>query len=305
LLVSVQDPAFIAGDPDPLMFTTGADAGALPYDIERFDPNAGSVLAWVSVPSMTPDGGASLELWVGRADAVEPDPAEVWQNAGYLAVWHLDDPGAGLLDAAGIQPDGATQGGVSAVSGQIGGGFDFDGVDDWVSVDQTFKGQLSTLTISVWLQVDALPVDRYPIYRRMNGHGLYPRSYFDDNGRLVFQGSFGGMASDALSYQGGIVPGAPQHLAYTYDPGTGNARIFVDGQFGAEGILGLGDPNPGTSDLELGRDPDLSIFLDGTLDELRVSGTIRSDAWITMSHANQANPNAFVTVGASELVPCP
>ena len=43
--------------------------------------------------------------------------------------------------------------------------------------------------------------------------------------------------------------------------------------------------------------------LDGFLDEVRVATTDRTAAWIAIEHANQADPAAFMTVGAEETHP--
>jgi hypothetical protein len=304
LLVSVSDPALVA-DSDPArvpLFTEADGTSVLSFDLEHHDPVEGHVRAWVRVPTIDPVSGATVLLWPDHDDAVDPVPADVWDPAGYLGVWHLDLEDGDVRDSSGRQPDGWTTGTVVPTPGQIGQAAAFGG-DGAIFVETDFAGTLTAFSVSLWLHV-SLADDRQPIFRRLNGTNLYPRSNLNAAGQLNLQGRFG---ADTISMSADypLRPAGFHHVAYTYDPQSGVARMYFDGVEAAQATLGPGDPDPGINPLELGRDPDLGVFLDGIIDEFRVSGSVRSPAWIRMSHDSQTDPAAFVTVVASIPVPCP
>ena len=63
------------------------DGSKLAHEIERYDPVAGQLVAWVRIPSWDLSAAKQLFLYYGKADLSqsEADPAATWQD--YLAVW--------------------------------------------------------------------------------------------------------------------------------------------------------------------------------------------------------------------------
>jgi archaellum component FlaF (FlaF/FlaG flagellin family) len=50
----------------------------------------------------------------------------------------------------------------------------------------------------------------------------------------------------------------------------------------------------------IGRDFDDSLYYDGTLDEVRISDILRSDAWINTSYNNMNSPSTFSRVESEQ-----
>ena len=63
------------------------------------------------------------------------------------------------------------------------------------------------------------------------------------------------------------------HIAGTYDAKSGEGKIYIDGEIDNEGNLG-GDIVPNDDPLWLGRGG--TPFLDGSMDEVRISNVARS-----------------------------
>ncbi len=96
----------------------------LDHELERYDASAGSVLAWVRVPSWQLSSQLRLVLYYGKPGltATEANPASVWR--GYLAVLDartgVDRSGANrALTPTGIGT-GALIGDAGAYTGSLG-----------------------------------------------------------------------------------------------------------------------------------------------------------------------------------------
>ena len=302
VLVRASAPGLGADDASALAFTLADDPTSLPFEVERLD-DSGGLLAWVRLPSVVVDGDTAFDLWVDRPDLVTgPDPAAVW-DGDYLGVWHLSLADGTAVDATGQQPAGTPSDGVTPIETALGGGAAFDGVSGVITIDQSFAGSLSSFSTQIWVTFEGADVT-IPFYRRLNGTSLYPRLFVNPGGSLAWQASIGGVTS-FLGTPGDGLAGAPHHVAVSYDAEGGQARMYVDGEFASASQFGPGDLDGGMSSLELGSDANLDGLLLGTLDEFRVSGVVRSDAWIRASFATQSDPGSFAVAAAPETVVCP
>ena len=81
------------------------------------------------------------------------------------------------------------------------------------------------------------------------------------------------------------------HVALTYDGS--EIKLYKDGVLVDNASLS-GDINTNNEDLKLGE------YLTGTLDEIRISNTARSTAWLNTSYQNTNNPTTFATFGTQK-----
>jgi len=83
-----------------------------------------------------------------------------------------------------------------------------------------------------------------------------------------------------------------QHLALTYDQngGANNQKLYVDGVLAAQATT-TGAITTNANALLIGQ------HYDATLDEVRVSSTVRSAAWLKTTFNNLDGPSTFLTVG--------
>ena len=79
--------------------------------------------------------------------------------------------------------------------------------------------------------------------------------------------------------------------------GPHTSEILVDGVVVATRSA-TGTPVPSTAALMLGAYLGNSDFYAGLMDEVRLSGVARNNAWLQTSYAQQQNPGAFLTLGA-------
>jgi hypothetical protein len=78
------------GDDIRFAAATGAP---LAYQIEQWDPAAGTASVWVRIPNIRGNARQELKMYWGKADAASESRGEAVFNAsnGYLSVWHMSE----------------------------------------------------------------------------------------------------------------------------------------------------------------------------------------------------------------------
>jgi hypothetical protein len=282
-----------------------AGAMQLAHEVELYSADAGALIAWVRIPSLT----AQTTLYLHYGDpALTTDPQSapaVW-SAGYQAVLHLDQ----IADAAGKNPavnastSGTTEGLIEIA--QL-----FDGADDSIdigsaaAIDDIFAGGG---TAECWFFAETFGEDGYG---RMfeKGHVAGWSIFVNNTERASSVGFLHGTGGGGWGWwntgANTITLNAWHHIAVTYnqDSSANDAVMYVDGAL--SGIVLLDAPagamvSDAAQSLRAGNRPALDRAFDGKLDELRLSTVVRSAGWIATSYKNQSQPAVFVTVG-SEL----
>ncbi len=284
--------------------------GKLPHDVERYDPSAGRLTAWVRLPELLPDTDLVLLLYYGKPGlaASEADPAATWRD--YLAVWHLPDP----TDRTGRGRD-LTATNLTAVEGPIGPAARFDGTTSELTLaDPAFLDGHTALTAQLWIDGDRLDSNQGllicgPItgrdgdtafVLRHNTRGAYSSQarvltveMALADGRIVHE-SGPGRADDAL-----------RSLALVFERGEG-VTLVLDGiadipSYSVGGTL-LGPTRLGRGPLRIGTGPMQATagrWL-GVIDEVRLRGSALPAEWLAMEHANQRSPAAFYGTGGED-----
>jgi len=170
------------------------------------------------------------------------------------------------VDESGSGNDGTVVG-ATYVSGRFGGGYEFDGVDDYVALPSiNLSGSFS---ISAWVRADSDFPSEQVIFGAHSGidvqESLHLRLY--DSGKLKFDYYADGVSTDdgVIDYDGW------QNVVVSYDAGLDVSKIYVDGE-----EVVSGDQGP-----FVGVDPVVSIgnwmhdgsaiqFFNGRIDEVGV-----------------------------------
>ncbi len=287
-----------------------ADGSALAYEIEQWN-ESGDSFVWVKVPLI--DGASAtdhIQMYYGNATAGDAQsPTEVW-DGNYRGVWHLNesavDEGSGAIhdDSAG-DFDGTQDGNASAV-GQIGGGQEFDGVDDFIDLgtDTIIDGR-SAFTISAWVKLDASPGTnaQYGVFSRDGSPrdgtvALNVGQYTTDDTYYHVPTHDGTWNNHVADSQTGV--GTWAHITAAYD-GAGTIRYYLNGN--PDGSDTYTEPSTvaGLSQ-RIGRHVNTSAgAFDGIIDEVRISATDRSADWIKAQHLSMTD--AFVGFGGAQSAP--
>ena len=289
---------------DDIVFTASDGVTKLSHEIELFVKATGELVVWVNVPYLS--GGADTTIYMYYGSAVpgsQEDVAGVW-DASYGGVWHLDenpdDPAPQFEDVTSNTNDGTANSlsVVNQVPGQIEGSLEFDDtLERHVNVPDDPSLRLATnMTVSSWIRTiygdrsAAVIVNKWQAGGNKN-YGLGKL----DAASLLFQ-----VHNDtylATAPLGPVLDGSWHHVVGVADASTGELRIYVDGTEQGNDPTYSGTSETGTSPLQIGKSTDvITQTWEGRIDEVRVSGTVRSAEWILTEHTNQNNPPGFYTV---------
>lgn len=312
-LVIEQEHADLVGHDAPSF--TDAQGNALPFEIESFDSAAGTVRAWVRLPSWSPTEALEIYLWFGDpTQGADNDPTEVW-NPAFVGVWHLDDELTGsendiVFDSTAADERGHPQGGMNAdqvTPAVVGPGFTFEGDDDAVDFEASFAGALESFTISAWVRVDGDDAVEAPFFEKVNGDNLYPRCRKrpePDGGVQCQLANDGGV--HLLRGDPSLLPrGEFRHVALAWDAETGLFELYLEGVLAESMTYEPGPSRPGDFLPQIGRIDEFGS-LTGTIDEFRVADRVLDAAWVAADAKTQREPSSVIaSVGPTEPAPCP
>lgn len=283
-----------------LVFSTFSDCHyLLHWDSETVNATgSGQLNYWVNVPSVssTTDtvfyscyGNAAITSYRGISTAT-------W-DSNYGAVWHL--PNGTTLNANDSTVNGNTPSatnGTTSTSGQIDGAAAFDGSSNYIQYpDASSLQSTSNLTVSVW------------VYLQSYGTPNLSETFLKKDGNYIsrFDNSAGGTAPDYnfFWFDGTNVDimtiAAPAlnswHYFVTTVSGNAIAASYLDGSLitTSSGVL-FATSRVLTNPETLGGASGGGENLQGNLDEVRMSNSVRSSDWILTEYNNQISPSSFI-----------
>ncbi len=145
---------------DILFTSASGTAVKLDYEIEKYTPSTGELVAWVRLPALFPLNDTYIYMYYGNATttASQENISGTW-GSNNRAVWHLDESGASTTrnDSTANANNASTEGydGDEDTATNIDGTDDFDGTNDHLSVvDSNSLDITSGVSISGWFNPD-------------------------------------------------------------------------------------------------------------------------------------------------------
>ena len=253
-----------------------------------------SAEVWVKVP--TAATGNSIYLEADDSQTVQPavTTATHGRNAlwsDYAAVFHLDGD---AVDSSGNLSDGTINGATSTT-----GGYDFDGVNDYISADfSTFTPTL--LHISSWVRPDTV---RWAAISSKGSGADSDWGLWTDGGNpaLLFKT---GANSLFVGVSADISTGVNSHIVADYDGS--NQKVYLNGaQLGSSSAYTGGIPN--TADTHnIGAKYSVDAdWWDGFIGFVKIMDGTRSANWIATESSNTSASTAWGTVGTWDIAAAP
>ncbi len=228
------------------------------------------------VQSPVYDGLPKLEedaRYYWRVDEVWPDgtviTGDVWNFTigRQVGWWKLDEAGGDTVKDSVGNNDGTLVGGPQwqPSAGKVGGALKFDGVDDYVEIDNV--NDLSAWTVAVWVNSPAAPSSAWPsgpVHRDKN----YQINW--NHGDTTFRGAAGTMVGGqwhAASF-GQLLANKWYHLVATYDGE--NLKAYKDGVLITNNPAPSGNPDTESANLNFGKHSTSSVYFGGTIDDVRI-----------------------------------
>ena len=308
LLIAITDDSdlytYAQTNGEDIVFTD-SDGTRLPYEIEYYSRNAGAgtvtAYIWVKIASLSSTEDTVLHMYYGNASAAAPaadstyGSQNVW-NSGYKGIWHMGDASSPATDSTSNGYDAAGTA-VYGATGEIDSAIDFNGSSHYLT-SSTINLSGSAITMSAWINADSFqsawpyistiagaeePADTALL--RIGDGGLA-------NNKVQFVLYFG---SGQVKLDGitGLSADTWYYVTATYDGS--NMRIYINGsQDNSSAQTGSFTSNE-TFYIDYSNG---GRYLDGTIDEVRVSTVARSDDWIGAEYNNQHTTDTYQDISA-------
>ena len=294
-------------DGDDIVFILYSDnTTQLNHEIELFNGSSGELIAWVNIPNLNSSIDTKFWIYYGNVNSEnQENTGDIW-DSNFVMVQHLNEPTGTLFDSTYNNNDGIANGSTYNSSSKIGGGYNFDGLDDYIDVGK-FDVVGGGLTLSLWFNANVLSstCSGSRLISKATGHSSYMHYWmigvlnYGNKFRFRLKTNEGGTKEQTV-YTGGINTGEWYHFVATYDGS--KMKIFKDGVLlGAATKTGNISTSNSTSDWIGANPPDIYDCWNGLIDEVRISNIGRDSNWISLSYKNQNNSESFITISAQEL----
>jgi hypothetical protein len=302
VLISLSSDANLASharsDGWDIVFTSSDKKTKLNHELEKYNSTTGNLVAWVKVPTISSTSNTVLYMYYGNpTSSNQQNCAGVWSS--YVAVYHFMDGSGSKITDSTLQNNSTLYGGGSHwTSGQIGGAYNFDGINDYAVITASTAFDKSTYTIEAWAKPNT-PQAWADIMGQNN----------TTNGPTKFQFAAGSastnLASDfgannawhTLEAVGALSNNAWNSYTDRIDMANTNQSLWKNGIIVASQTQ---TAYPCTyangSAIGIGADAFGAYKFKGTIDELRFSSIALSANWIKTEYNNQKDPSTFYSV---------
>ncbi len=322
----LHNPSKVRSDASDILFASGDTI--LDHEIENFQQNypvnTALLVAWVKT-NLTAGVDNYITMYYGSpvVDNLE-NPSGVWSN-DFEAVWHLGESvisGPTHYDSSGNNYNGVRNGNEqTAQLARAGYGQTFDGIGDYISIDETLTPNNDVL-ISGWFRLSSSHSSTSPNTR------VIMEKYADMTHNMA-------IALAGTNYGGSVAPGSlvfkvessSEGAAYTWtstitswaanvwffiacyvdeDAPENNAIWVNNGWASTDQLLSTTYVNVSyVEEWRLGGgEYDSGIYgtgyFPGSLDEFRVSNTFRDFEWLRTEAQNQLNTGTFLSRGTEQ-----
>lgn len=289
-----------------IVFTDSDGNTLLDHQIEKYTASSGLFVAWVKIPSLPHNSNKVIYMYFGKTGVTtNPSNNNVW-DSGYKAVWHFNNS---INDYSGNSNNGTNSGSTNNNSGKIAEARSFNGSNQFITVANSSSLNITgnAITMSAWVKVPQNAQDAPFVVK---GTTMNEEQYMMgiQNGSNRFLNRRITTSGGHFRYDANTLPNDTWAYVVTVYDGAkaSNPRLFtyINGSLVAsENANGTINSNSGQLHIgkRLGSD---NRYLQGSIDELRLSNIVRSADWICTEYNNQNSPSTFYSIGSLEsLVP--
>jgi len=279
----------------------------LKYERERHDATNQVAEYWVKIPSVSSSADTDFYIYYGNAPASDgADPTNVW-DSNFIGVWHSKDATSYEINDSTSNANLGTKMFTNEpieADAKIGKGQDYDGVNDAIGIADNASIDINYITIEAWINLDKIGAEQKIVIRDGVGTGdrMWQFSVWGAANKLdVLIWNTGDTIGEAISTTV-FITATDYYVVGTFDGS--NVKAYVNGVLEGSGALS-GTIKTGNEPIFFGGGKTNSsdtiptgFWLDGRIDEVRISNIARSAAWLKASY-NSGN-NSLVSYGSEK-----
>ncbi len=275
-------------------------------EIERWDATNRRAWLWTKVPSVSSSQDTILYLYydMNQADNVvhvgdtgSTAAANVWDD-NFKLVLHLHEAGGLHLDSTSNSNFGSPQGGVTQnIEGKIDGADSFDGATAKIQISDNPSLDFATsqLTMEAWANLNSLPTTETVIARKDNQFQIGFINSHTIRNLVRTSNTDGWTVANDQNYV--FQTNTWYYWTFAYDGS--EITHFVNAQQAGSTHTVTGNIVFNSAPLYLAYCVYSGGYLNGIIDEVRISNAARSNAWIKASYEGERdNLGAY---GAEEV----
>jgi hypothetical protein len=286
-------------DGNDFVFTAADGITVIPFEIERFDPTSGKLIAWVRPDSLMPGLDAhELYLYYGNKDNVNAQSSLTFASP-YAAVWHLN----GGFAASSKSTFAGESVGLKDEEGRFAGAKEFLAYDATFATfekndDLNFSGNVS---VSAWIKSNGSGENQYIFTNSFKNGGC--NLYINKDNKLVFEViNENGKISSTVHVKEGkkIVAGEWFSIVGVYNQKEGRLSTFINGKLDRE-IQAVKAYSKGGNVVLGAVNEKCHGYFNGTIDEVRIANAAFNAGYIATSYASESDPESFIKADEQEV----
>ncbi|MGE5392704.1 MAG: DUF2341 domain-containing protein [Candidatus Saccharibacteria bacterium] len=255
------------------------DGAELDYEIEKWD-TSGTSYVWVKIPVLDKTGSDYVYMYYNNPSAQANEAsAEIWEE--YKAVHHLEESAACptvFNDSTGLN-DGVCGGAPIQTDGQVGFSRSFSSTtSDFIDLSNNDNLKLSQGSVGAWIKTSGAGTSYRGILSKEYAYSMF----LQDNVFVTFD--WGGSTVRTTGVN--LADNAWHYVSETFQSGVASGtKLYIDGEPVLTTTMTVSNQN---YSLEIGRGGAAAPtqLFNGVIDEARVSGAVRSPAWIKAEYRN-------------------
>ena len=285
---------------EDIVFVLPNNSTVLNHEIEKWVDNEDRIV-WVNVTSISSTVDTKFLMYYGNVDASDSqNPTDVW-NINFMAVWHMN----GLLDSTINDIDLTNDGADGGENGKIGDCYKFIESNSDYMCHPTFLAVIPAsdeLTFETWAKHDTDSESETQYYLGKTNVVNYDRFGLGRHAVeefLVFWGEAQNGGTDLVYGDVKLNIDIWYHCVGRYK--ANNALVCIqDGIDISSGMVIPTIQDGIATSFFIGTFTSLSSFMDGYIDEIRVSNIIRNDSWVKACFHSQNQTIGFITFGSEQ-----
>lgn len=264
------------------------------WEFEKWDNTTGAVILWINIATLSHTADTSVYACYGKSSITtqQNTVANVW-DSNYLAVWHL----GGTLDLHDSTTNANTltkTSTPSSVAGQIGNGGASFSDSAYLSVSSLTGGvSTTTASMSAWVNASSLASFETSVTGTTSGQCLLLSSASGNPATAMWNG-----VSGEYSAATGLTVSTSAWHFWAMSMAASALTIYLDA---ANFVV---SETAATNNLNqayyVGRGSVTSRSWSGSLDEIRISKSVRSTDYLTARYNQEKASQTMVSVGAAQ-----